>query len=303
MDQNENTPFAPQEPTPAPQQPVVPPAPPVQPEQPVYQQPEQPVYQQPVYQQPQQPVYQQPVYQQPQPGYEQHIYQPEQPAPKKKNKLAIILPIVLVVLVAAAVAVYFLFLSGTPIEEISFVGENPSSLAIGDTMKLDYEYLPEDATKTDVTWTSSDDGVATVKNGKVTAVAEGTCTITVTAESGVKDTFKVTVQPPMPEQETRILGTWNVCMTYFDGELEPFTSDQAYMALYADNTGEFILGDAVYSITHWEYLQNTGDNDFYSVTMSELGSVKFAYPTDSTTTLYGKLVLMLDTENMIVFER
>ena len=52
MDQNENTPFAPQEPTPAPQQPVVPPVPPVQPEQPVYQQPEQPVYQQPVYQQP-----------------------------------------------------------------------------------------------------------------------------------------------------------------------------------------------------------------------------------------------------------
>ena len=92
-------------------------------------------------------------------------------------------------------------------------------------------------------------------------------------------------------------------MTYFDGELEPFTSDQAYMALYADNTGEFILGEAVYSITHWEYLQNTGDNDFFSVTMSELGSVKFAYPTDSTTTLYGKLVLMLDTENMIVFER
>lgn len=303
MDQNENTPFAPQEPTPAPQQPVVPPAPPVQPEQPVYQQPEQPVYQQPVYQQPQQPVYQQPVYQQPQPGYEQHIYQPEQPAPKKKNKLAIILPIVLVVLVAAAVAVYFLFLSGTPIEEISFVGDTPSSLAIGETMKLDYEYLPEDATKTDVTWTSSDDAVATVSGGKVTAKGEGTCTITVTADSGVKDTVKVTVLPPMPEQETRILGTWNVCMTYFDGDLQPFTSDQAYMTLNADNTGEFVLGDTVYNVTHWEFMQNTGDNDFYSVTMSDLGSVKFAYPTDSTTTLYGKLVLMLSTEDMIVFER
>ena len=302
MDQNENTPFAPQEPTPAPQQPVVPPAPPVQPEQPVYQQPEQPVYQQPVYQQPQQPVYQQPVYQQPQPGYEQHIYQPEQPAPKK-NKLAIILPIVLVVLVAAAVAVYFLFLSGTPIEEISFVSENPSSLAIGDTVKLDYEYLPEDASKTDVTWTSSDDGVATVKNGKVTAVAEGTCTITVTADSGVKDTLKVTVLPPMPEQETRILGTWTMCMTYLDGEVGQFTGDQAYMELYADNTGEFVLGDTVYSITHWEYAQNTSNVDLYSATMPALGGVDFLYTTDSTHTLYGKLVLMVDSEGMLVFER
>ena len=299
MDQNENTPFVPQEPAPVqPEQPVYQqPAP----EQPVYQQPEQPVYQQPVYQQ---PVYQQPVYQQPQqPGYEQPSEDPEQPAPKEKDKLAIVLPIVLVVLVAAAVAVYFLFLSGTPIEEISFTGANPSALEIGESMKLSYEYLPEDATKTDVTWTSSNESVATVSSGKVTAVAEGTCTITVTAESGVKDTYEVTVLPPMPEQEARILGTWKVCMTYFDGDLQPFTSDKAYMTLNADNTGEFILGDSVYNITHWEYLQNTGDNDFYSVTMRDLGGVKGAYPTDSTTTLYGKLVLMLDTDNMIVLER
>ena len=46
-----------------------------------------------------------------------------------------------------------------------------------------------------VTWSSSDESVATVdQNGKVTAVAEGTCTITATAEDGeTKATASVTV--------------------------------------------------------------------------------------------------------------
>lgn len=48
-----------------------------------------------------------------------------------------------------------------------------------------------------MTWTSSDKNVATVDkdNGTVTAVGEGTATITATAANGKKDTCKVTVTP------------------------------------------------------------------------------------------------------------
>ena len=54
---------------------------------------------------------------------------------------------------------------------------------------------PADAT-TEVVWTSSDENVATVVNGNVTAVGVGTATITATAGVGVEATCTVTVTTP-----------------------------------------------------------------------------------------------------------
>ena len=54
---------------------------------------------------------------------------------------------------------------------------------------------PAEAT-TEVVWTSSDENVATVVNGKVTAVGVGTATITATAGVGVEATCTVTVTAP-----------------------------------------------------------------------------------------------------------
>jgi uncharacterized protein YjdB len=45
---------------------------------------------------------------------------------------------------------------------------------------------PEDATNKEITWSTSDAAKATVENGKVTGVAAGTATITVTTEDGGK---------------------------------------------------------------------------------------------------------------------
>ncbi len=68
----------------------------------------------------------------------------------------------------------------------------------GETLQLAATVLPEDATDQTVTWTSSNDGVATVDaNGLVTAVAPGTATITATTNDGSNLTAAcaVTVKP------------------------------------------------------------------------------------------------------------
>ena len=52
------------------------------------------------------------------------------------------------------------------------------SLAVGETEQLTATVKPDDATDKNVTWTSSDESVAKVVNGKVTAVKSGKATIT-----------------------------------------------------------------------------------------------------------------------------
>lgn len=74
-----------------------------------------------------------------------------------------------------------------------------NNLEVGATRQLNATVEPSTA-KQDVTWSSSDDEVATVSaSGLVTAVAEGAATITVTAE-GKTDTATVNVTEPEPEE-------------------------------------------------------------------------------------------------------
>lgn len=68
-------------------------------------------------------------------------------------------------------------------------------LITGNTGELVATVLPENATNKNVTWSTSDADVATVEDGVVTAVAEGSATITVTTENGAKTaTCEVTVK-------------------------------------------------------------------------------------------------------------
>lgn len=58
------------------------------------------------------------------------------------------------------------------------------SLKIGESATLTAAVKPSNADNKGVTWKSSDSSVATVSNGKITAVATGTATITVTTNDG-----------------------------------------------------------------------------------------------------------------------
>lgn len=79
---------------------------------------------------------------------------------------------------------------------VTGVSLNPTTLTLteGDTQTLTATVIPENASKKDVVWSSSDTGVATVEAGLVTAVAPGSATITVKTEDGAKTaTCAVTV--------------------------------------------------------------------------------------------------------------
>ena len=79
------------------------------------------------------------------------------------------------------------------------VAPKTNNLEIGATRNLTATVEPSTA-KQDVTWSSSDESVATVSNGTVTAIGEGTATITATAE-GQSDTATVNVTEPEPDPE------------------------------------------------------------------------------------------------------
>ena len=77
------------------------------------------------------------------------------------------------------------------------LSQSSETMTEGETMNLTATVNPDDATDKSITWSSSNTNVASVDaNGKVTAMAEGTATITATANdgSGVKASCEVTVE-------------------------------------------------------------------------------------------------------------
>ncbi len=93
-----------------------------------------------------------------------------------------------------------------PVESVT-LDKNNISLEKGDSADLTATVNPEDASDKTVTWKSSDENIATVVNGRVTAVGEGTATITVTSNADktktasctVKVTVPVVTEPPVTE--------------------------------------------------------------------------------------------------------
>ncbi len=86
-----------------------------------------------------------------------------------------------------------------PVSEITFT-KTSGTIYEGDTFTIKAKVTPKNATDKDLKWSTKDKKIATVKDGVVTGVKEGTTTITATAVDGskTKATFKITVKKYVP---------------------------------------------------------------------------------------------------------
>lgn len=81
-----------------------------------------------------------------------------------------------------------------PAENVTVtISQKEIQLEVGQSEKLTVSVQPADAADKTIEWKSSDESVATVKDGLVTAIAEGSAVITVTTNQK-SDTCKVTVK-------------------------------------------------------------------------------------------------------------
>ncbi|MCR5203473.1 MAG: Ig domain-containing protein, partial [Lachnospiraceae bacterium] len=85
-------------------------------------------------------------------------------------------------------------IDNSTVEVISLIlDRNSVVLTVGGTTTLAFNILPSNASNKSVTWTSSNTSVATVSGGKITAVGEGTATITAKTSNNKTSTCLVTV--------------------------------------------------------------------------------------------------------------
>lgn len=97
----------------------------------------------------------------------------------------------------------------TKVEQIA-LSKTEGVLTVGNSVTITATVTPDNATNATVSWTSSDEKVATVdSNGKVTAVAAGNATITATSESDgdVSADYALTVNKAAAKPATNYSGT------------------------------------------------------------------------------------------------
>ena len=183
----------------------------------------------------------------------------------------------------------------------------PSSLSMIVTGKetLTATLTPENANhNTAITWTSSNESVATVADGVVTAVAAGTATITATTANGVSATCEVTVnEAPLANGDYYIM---NVATGKFLGGANAWGSQASLIEhgipFYAS------LGNGVYKLNSRTYNSDTdhfvglnGNGDLYldnagtGLYITALGAGKY-----SISTANGSAYLTANNENTIV---
>lgn len=128
--------------------------------------------------------------------------------------------------------------------------QSEAEIEVGGTVTLTPTIVPSNATTKTVTWESSDDAVATVANGVVTGVTEGTATITVKTTDGNKTaTCKVTVTAatPAPTDDADVVldlldGNWGLPTSGTNTELATFTNSVTGYAIKCSAATNYKVG-------------------------------------------------------------
>ncbi len=102
----------------------------------------------------------------------------------------------------------------TPVESITLTGL-PETVTPGMAFTLEAAIAPADATDPELTWTSSNPGVAAVDNGRVRVLAQGKAIITAEAKSGAKAEVEI-----ITDKAEQKVSTWMLTGDGVEGALE-----------------------------------------------------------------------------------
>lgn len=86
------------------------------------------------------------------------------------------------------------------------LNKTKGTLNVGGAITLKPTIAPADAKNTALTWASSDENIATVKDGVVTTVSDGEVTITASTENGLKAEYVLTVRKKAAAQPNNPAG-------------------------------------------------------------------------------------------------
>ena len=125
------------------------------------------------------------------------------------------------------------------VQSVSLSSHTLNFTGAGKSQTITATVYPSSATDKSITWSSSDTTVATVSNGRITAVGPGTALITASASNGISDCCVVTVE------EASITGISIASMpaktSYYVGDtLDP--TGLKLTAAYSDGTSRTVTG-------------------------------------------------------------
>ena len=165
--------------------------------------------------------------------------------------------------------------SDTPVGPVSVNGvaisQSSATLSEGEELTLTATVSPVNATNKNVSWSSSDDSVASVVNGLVTALKEGAATITVTTEDGgFSATCEVTVT-----KATEVVHVSSVSL------------NKTSLSLNVNEEYTLVATIAPSNATNKNVTWSTSDSNVASVTNGKIKALKAGSATITVTTVDG----------------
>ncbi len=159
---------------------------------------------------------------------------------------------------------------------------------------------PVDATDTTLTWSTDDPSVATVENGAVTAVKNGTATVTARSESGAELRITVTVSDAQSQQRALVSSHETVTVRSEPSSASssvgriPFLSEVTVIGepvgVWVKVKGTSTSGKTITGYSHSAYIRLISDTAKVSrATADAGGDIKVYEKTDTLSQTYGTL--------------
>lgn len=178
------------------------------------------------------------------------------------------------------------------------LSQSSVEITVGSTATVSTSFEPKDVTDKRCEWESDNEDVATVKDGIITAVSEGSCVITVKSRKGdCSAKCKVKVIKPSPEKA--ITGTWNAYMCYNPETDRWINQSDNVLMINEDGTATEYVRDKTYNFT-WKYTSEEEGNFKYTFTFDDGSSLDGCFFTQGDA--QGTLALCTSQGLIIAFE-